>query len=133
MIIIKTHSFPALTAENSTNFGHFTKAKESGGCKPDYTWCAHTHRVPMLLYTASFVLCLSLIYPICNVCMSTLYSKILGPRRQVCFNETATLFIPERLHVPLCFYPLEISTLLCHVSDFNLARKNLRNSKFEHI
>uniref|UniRef100_A0A914W4D4 Major facilitator superfamily (MFS) profile domain-containing protein n=1 Tax=Plectus sambesii TaxID=2011161 RepID=A0A914W4D4_9BILA len=68
--------------ENGTNNETTASHGSTGGCKADYTWCATTHRVPMFLYTSAFVLCFSLIFPICNVSMNTLYSKILGPRRQ---------------------------------------------------
>ncbi|TKR87939.1 hypothetical protein L596_012265 [Steinernema carpocapsae] len=53
-----------------------------GGCYDRYTWCAHTPRVPMPAYIATFCLCFGFAFPYVATPTGTLYSEILGPRNQ---------------------------------------------------
>ncbi|KAK5969980.1 Transporter major facilitator family protein, partial [Trichostrongylus colubriformis] len=60
-----------------------TKNNESVGCDPsEYKWCASTHDVNFWLYAALYCTLLAACFPIVNVSMNTLFSKILGARRQ---------------------------------------------------
>lgn len=53
------------------------------GCNMDkFHWCDHLHQVDVRLYYASYVLLIGLAFPTLNIAMTTLFSKILGPRRQ---------------------------------------------------
>lgn len=55
----------------------------SGGCDPNhYSWCYSTPKATLAQYLVAYFL-LSFGYPTCNIVLSTLYSKVLGPRRQV--------------------------------------------------
>ncbi|KAK6052229.1 hypothetical protein COOONC_10266, partial [Cooperia oncophora] len=60
-----------------------TKNNESVGCDPsEYKWCNSTHDVNFWLYAVLYCTLLSACFPIVNVSMNTLFSKILGARRQ---------------------------------------------------
>lgn len=53
------------------------------GCNPDeYQWCNSTHYVSFWLYAVLYCTLLAACFPIVNVSMNTLFSKILGARRQ---------------------------------------------------
>ena len=56
---------------------------ETVGCLDSYNWCGYTKKVPFWLYAITNVICMSLAFPILNISMSTLFSKILGNRKQV--------------------------------------------------
>jgi ceroid-lipofuscinosis MFS transporter 7 len=56
---------------------------ETVGCLDSYNWCGYTQKVPFWLYAITNVICMSLAFPVLNISMSTLFSKILGNRKQV--------------------------------------------------
>lgn len=58
-----------------------------GGCEPTYSWCAHTARVPLSVYIASYVVLIGLGFPNMASPLGTLYSQILGPRKQVKYKK----------------------------------------------
>uniref|UniRef100_A0AC34GPU3 Major facilitator superfamily (MFS) profile domain-containing protein n=1 Tax=Panagrolaimus sp. ES5 TaxID=591445 RepID=A0AC34GPU3_9BILA len=55
---------------------------ETVGCLDSYDWCGYTKKVPFWLYAITNVICMSLAFPVLNISMSTLFSKILGNRKQ---------------------------------------------------
>uniref|UniRef100_A0A7I4YF93 MFS domain-containing protein n=1 Tax=Haemonchus contortus TaxID=6289 RepID=A0A7I4YF93_HAECO len=60
-----------------------TKNNEGVGCDPsEYKWCTSTHDVSFWLYAVLYCTLLAACFPIVNVSMNTLFSKILGARRQ---------------------------------------------------
>uniref|UniRef100_A0A0N4ZEU1 MFS domain-containing protein n=1 Tax=Parastrongyloides trichosuri TaxID=131310 RepID=A0A0N4ZEU1_PARTI len=57
--------------------------EELPGCNIDkYSWCTHTKPVNLWVYIISYPVIIGIAFPIINVAMNTLYSKIIGPRRQ---------------------------------------------------
>ncbi|EFO23493.1 hypothetical protein LOAG_04989 [Loa loa] len=54
----------------------------SGGCFQRYHWCAYTTRVPFLLYSFAATVLFGLAFPFLASPVGTLYSEVLGPRRQ---------------------------------------------------
>ncbi|CAJ0597730.1 unnamed protein product [Cylicocyclus nassatus] len=60
-----------------------TSDNTSVGCDPDnYSWCISVHEVNFWLYAVLYCTLLAACFPIVNVSMNTLFSKILGARRQ---------------------------------------------------
>ena len=45
------------------------------GCRPEYHWCGGTKKVPLGLYLGAFPL-LSIAFPMGNIAVATLYSKV---------------------------------------------------------
>ena len=69
---------------------HFIKldvnqtATEITGCySQTYSWCSSTHQVPLVVYAFSMIVIMGSALPIAFIPINTLYSKILGNRRQV--------------------------------------------------
>jgi len=53
------------------------------GCNMErFYWCDHLHQIDVRLYYSSYVLLIGLSFPVLNIAMTTLFSTILGPRRQ---------------------------------------------------
>uniref|UniRef100_A0A0N5CGG1 MFS domain-containing protein n=1 Tax=Strongyloides papillosus TaxID=174720 RepID=A0A0N5CGG1_STREA len=66
---------------------HSLNVTENGteivGCDIDmYPWCENITQVNPWIYLISFSLLIGIAFPIINIAMNTLFSKILGPRRQ---------------------------------------------------
>ncbi|EYC36580.1 hypothetical protein Y032_0881g2839 [Ancylostoma ceylanicum] len=55
---------------------------EVGGCLPSYKWCETTVRVPFPIYLICFVFFFGVSFPFTGSPSATLYSQILGPRKQ---------------------------------------------------
>ncbi|CAJ0604380.1 unnamed protein product [Cylicocyclus nassatus] len=55
---------------------------EIGGCLRSYTWCKDTVRVPFPIYFTCFVFFFGISFPFTGSPSATLYSQILGPRKQ---------------------------------------------------
>ncbi|CAI4229170.1 unnamed protein product [Auanema sp. JU1783] len=56
---------------------------ETVGCdRTKYPWCATTHDVNFWVYAVFYGVVLAACFPIVNISMNTLFSKILGSRRQ---------------------------------------------------
>jgi hypothetical protein len=56
------------------------------GCySQKFHWCPNTHQVPLWLYAGSTAIVLGLSFPITFIPLSTLFSKVLGDRKQVLF------------------------------------------------
>ncbi|VDL72390.1 unnamed protein product [Nippostrongylus brasiliensis] len=60
--------------------GH--NSSEIGGCLPSYKWCATTVRVPFPIYLICFIFFFGVSFPFTGSPSGTLYSQILGPRKQ---------------------------------------------------
>ncbi|VDO51829.1 unnamed protein product [Haemonchus placei] len=58
-------------------------SSEVGGCLPSYKWCESTVRVPFPIYMICFVFFFGVSFPFTGSPSATLYSQILGPRKQV--------------------------------------------------
>ncbi|XGW29448.1 hypothetical protein V3C99_008901 [Haemonchus contortus] len=57
-------------------------SSEVGGCLPSYKWCESTVRVPFPIYMICFVFFFGVSFPFTGSPSATLYSQILGPRKQ---------------------------------------------------
>ncbi|CAD5230221.1 unnamed protein product [Bursaphelenchus okinawaensis] len=58
-------------------------APEPVGCNMDrLSWCTYTKPVNVWVYNVSFVLIVGVSYCVINITLETLFSKVLGPRRQ---------------------------------------------------
>ncbi|CAI4224329.1 unnamed protein product [Auanema sp. JU1783] len=55
---------------------------EIGGCMPHFEWCLHTVRVPEVIYIVAYILFYGLAFPFVTSPSGTLFSEILGPRKQ---------------------------------------------------
>ncbi|KAK6039586.1 hypothetical protein COOONC_22910 [Cooperia oncophora] len=55
---------------------------EIGGCLPSYIWCETAVRVPFPIYLICFVFFFGVSFPFTGSPSATLYSQILGPRKQ---------------------------------------------------
>ncbi|KAH7716128.1 Protein Y53G8AR.7 a [Aphelenchoides avenae] len=61
----------------------FNSTEEPVGCNIDkHAWCADLAPVNVWLYYGFYIVCVGLGFPILNITLTTLFSKILGPRRQ---------------------------------------------------
>uniref|UniRef100_A0AC34GP51 Major facilitator superfamily (MFS) profile domain-containing protein n=1 Tax=Panagrolaimus sp. ES5 TaxID=591445 RepID=A0AC34GP51_9BILA len=75
-----TYSWPFIPGnvplQNSTNADSF-------GCNADkFSWCESLSPVNVYLYYSVYVLIIGVAFPTLNITTTTLFSKILGPRRQ---------------------------------------------------
>ncbi|KAL3082806.1 hypothetical protein niasHS_010608 [Heterodera schachtii] len=53
------------------------------GCNATkFSWCQNLSQVNVWLFYSSYVVCIGLAFPVLNIAMNTLFSHILGPRRQ---------------------------------------------------
>uniref|UniRef100_A0A914YT60 Major facilitator superfamily (MFS) profile domain-containing protein n=1 Tax=Panagrolaimus superbus TaxID=310955 RepID=A0A914YT60_9BILA len=60
-----------------------TTSNETFGCNTDkFTWCQSLRPVNVFLYYISYIIALGFAFPIMNITTTTLFSKVLGPRRQ---------------------------------------------------
>uniref|UniRef100_A0AC35TQ79 MFS domain-containing protein n=1 Tax=Rhabditophanes sp. KR3021 TaxID=114890 RepID=A0AC35TQ79_9BILA len=53
-----------------------------GGCSRKFEWCETITRVPVAIYIATMIICLAYGFPFTFNPNNTLYSDVLGPRRQ---------------------------------------------------
>ncbi|VDM54741.1 unnamed protein product [Angiostrongylus costaricensis] len=95
------------------------------GCDPrEYAWCSSTHYVTFWLYGVLYCTLLAAAFPFVTVSMNTLFSKILGPRRQgtmqgimLMAGSLARVIGPLvvsslfQLHGPVPVWSIEIGTL----------------------
>jgi len=76
----------SLAEPNQTTTTTFHTEADSGnpvGCNTDkFHWCDHLHRVNVHVYYTTYVLMIGLAYTVLNIAMTTLFSRVLGPRRQ---------------------------------------------------
>ncbi|KAK0427103.1 hypothetical protein QR680_010063 [Steinernema hermaphroditum] len=57
--------------------------EEVVGCNIDHLlWCATTPRVSPWVFYIAFMVFVGLAYPVTDICLNTVYGRILGPRRQ---------------------------------------------------
>uniref|UniRef100_A0A8R1EBA9 MFS domain-containing protein n=1 Tax=Caenorhabditis japonica TaxID=281687 RepID=A0A8R1EBA9_CAEJA len=62
---------------------HGKTQTEELGCNPaKYHWCKYTKDVNFWIYATMYGVVLAACFPIVNISMNTLFSKMLGPRRQ---------------------------------------------------
>ncbi|XP_069129882.1 major facilitator superfamily domain-containing protein 8-like [Argopecten irradians] len=54
---------------------------EKRGCPTSYEWCAFTPRLPLVQFLAGTLLVV-IGYPVCNLMIYTIFSKVLGPKPQ---------------------------------------------------
>lgn len=65
----------------TTNSG--SSSSEQLGCDvARFGWCETLTQVDVRLYYAAYVLLIGLSFPVLNIAMPTLFSYVLGPRRQ---------------------------------------------------
>lgn len=54
-----------------------------GGCFRKYKWCSHTTKVPLTAYILCFTIIFGFAFPYLAGPVGTIFSQILGPRKQV--------------------------------------------------
>uniref|UniRef100_A0A914ZQ53 Major facilitator superfamily (MFS) profile domain-containing protein n=2 Tax=Parascaris univalens TaxID=6257 RepID=A0A914ZQ53_PARUN len=64
----------------------------NGGCYQQYTWCEWTTRTPIYLYIVSATLIFGLAFPYFATPTGTIYSQVLGPRKQGFMQGIFALF-----------------------------------------
>ncbi len=80
---------------SSTEVHTVSPTTEAVGCRSEFHWCESTPRVPFGLYVGAWPL-LAVAYPAATLSLAILYSKILGPRHQVC------TFWKHMIKLPFC-------------------------------
>uniref|UniRef100_A0AC34Q1W3 Uncharacterized protein n=1 Tax=Panagrolaimus sp. JU765 TaxID=591449 RepID=A0AC34Q1W3_9BILA len=73
-IFNRTIALLSIEADNST--------EEFVGCNVDYEWCQFTPRINIYIFTICLFLASGLAYPIINLNLDILVSKVLGPINQ---------------------------------------------------
>ncbi|VDM54901.1 unnamed protein product [Angiostrongylus costaricensis] len=74
--------FSVLITTKSSN----ASESSSGGCDANrFSWCSAMPRVNMWLYYVALCLLFEITFAVDNVVLPTLFSKVIGPRRQVTF------------------------------------------------
>uniref|UniRef100_A0A0N4ZQA4 MFS domain-containing protein n=1 Tax=Parastrongyloides trichosuri TaxID=131310 RepID=A0A0N4ZQA4_PARTI len=82
---IITFSYPFLPSVITYHSSNITNTNETEiiGCDIDmYSWCEYINRMNPIVYLIAFALIIGIAFPTINIAMNTLFSKILGPRRQ---------------------------------------------------
>uniref|UniRef100_A0A1I7X831 Solute carrier family 35 member B1 n=1 Tax=Heterorhabditis bacteriophora TaxID=37862 RepID=A0A1I7X831_HETBA len=72
-------------------------SSQIGGCNPSYKWCSYSVRVPLPLYIFCYVIFYGIAFPFVGSPSGTLFSEILGPRKQVIFHILQILKIKIQL------------------------------------
>uniref|UniRef100_A0A183C112 MFS domain-containing protein n=1 Tax=Globodera pallida TaxID=36090 RepID=A0A183C112_GLOPA len=83
---VLTYSYPFLPGHVQT-FRHRDlrnhSIPEPVGCDIDkFTWCDTVRPIPPVYFYICYVFCIGLAFPNINVSLNTLFSKVIGPRRQ---------------------------------------------------
>uniref|UniRef100_A0A914HPF8 Major facilitator superfamily (MFS) profile domain-containing protein n=1 Tax=Globodera rostochiensis TaxID=31243 RepID=A0A914HPF8_GLORO len=77
-----TYSYPFLPG-HVHSFTHSDPSHEPVGCDRDkFDWCATVRPFPPLYYFTCFVLLVGLAVPMANIALNTLFTMIIGPRKQ---------------------------------------------------
>uniref|UniRef100_A0AC35TVN6 MFS domain-containing protein n=1 Tax=Rhabditophanes sp. KR3021 TaxID=114890 RepID=A0AC35TVN6_9BILA len=72
-----------VTMYASSKLENLNSSTELIGCDTDkFTWCEHLSPINIYLYFGAYSLCFGTAFPTVNSFINTLFSRILGPRRQ---------------------------------------------------
>uniref|UniRef100_A0A914YS16 Major facilitator superfamily (MFS) profile domain-containing protein n=1 Tax=Panagrolaimus superbus TaxID=310955 RepID=A0A914YS16_9BILA len=79
-----TYSWPFIPGHvKMHNSSSVISAELRVGCNTDkFSWCEELAPVNVYLYYAAYIIVIGFAFPIMNITVTTLFSKILGPRRQ---------------------------------------------------
>uniref|UniRef100_A0AC34GJH5 Uncharacterized protein n=1 Tax=Panagrolaimus sp. ES5 TaxID=591445 RepID=A0AC34GJH5_9BILA len=79
-----TYSWPFIPGHvEMHNSSSVIAAELRVGCNTDkFSWCEKLAPVNVYLYYAAYIIVIGFAFPIMNITVTTLFSKILGPRRQ---------------------------------------------------
>ncbi|KAE9549354.1 hypothetical protein FO519_007429 [Halicephalobus sp. NKZ332] len=72
----------AIAKEAKTIYVAANESKELVGCSVAYSWCQETPRVNVFVYNICAVLAIGIGFPLSQINLDILYSKILGPIKQ---------------------------------------------------
>ncbi|CAD5233290.1 unnamed protein product [Bursaphelenchus xylophilus] len=92
---VLTYPWPFLNGRlalyNNTDLHHGTS--EPVGCNIDrFDWCATVKPVNKWIFYVAYALCIGIAFPSINLSMNTLYSRIIGPRRQETLQGIQQMF-----------------------------------------
>ncbi|KAK0427109.1 hypothetical protein QR680_010064 [Steinernema hermaphroditum] len=82
---LATYPWPFLQTkiETYTDNDFLNTTEEIVGCNTDhFGWCTTTPRVNPWVYYISFMVFVGVGYPLIDLCLHTVYGRVLGPRRQ---------------------------------------------------
>uniref|UniRef100_A0AC35TWA0 MFS domain-containing protein n=1 Tax=Rhabditophanes sp. KR3021 TaxID=114890 RepID=A0AC35TWA0_9BILA len=87
---VVTYSYPVLprnvTLYNSSHIT-FNVSGDKIGCDVDkFEWCSDLKATNFWLYFTAYAFAIGVAFPLGNICMNTIFSKILGPRNQSFHN-----------------------------------------------
>jgi hypothetical protein len=84
------------------------------GCNPEFAWCATTPRVNMFIFFGSLITVLGFSYPLVQINLDILFSKILGNIKQANVYTLMIIFIFRQgtlqSHMIICG---EVLTIFC--------------------
>ncbi|CAD5229690.1 unnamed protein product [Bursaphelenchus okinawaensis] len=81
---IITYSYPFLPGHLKTyDSSDFYNNTEPVGCNKDrFSWCDTVNPINMWVLYATYSVCVGIAFPIVNLSVNTLFTQIIGPRRQ---------------------------------------------------
>ncbi|CAD5230031.1 unnamed protein product [Bursaphelenchus okinawaensis] len=77
-----TISWPFLPGQVQTFHQNLTETEQIGCNSDKFTWCSTLKPVNVAVFFGSYILIVGTAFPNVNICLNTLFSKIIGPRRQ---------------------------------------------------
>ncbi|KAI6189704.1 hypothetical protein M3Y97_00037600 [Aphelenchoides bicaudatus] len=102
MLLAYVLTYPYPFIEETIPYQNLTgNGTELLGCKPEFKWCAETPRVNMYVFLGSLITVLGFSFPLCEINLNILFSKILGNIKQgtlqslmIISGEILTIFGP---------------------------------------
>ncbi|KAL3123468.1 hypothetical protein niasHT_004640 [Heterodera trifolii] len=84
MFFLITYSYPFLPGNVETfHRQNLSNHSEPVGCNADkFDWCYTVRPLSPIYYYICYIFCIGLAFPNINISLNTLFSKIIGPRRQ---------------------------------------------------
>uniref|UniRef100_A0A1I7RWL3 MFS domain-containing protein n=1 Tax=Bursaphelenchus xylophilus TaxID=6326 RepID=A0A1I7RWL3_BURXY len=92
---IVTYSYPFLPGHLSTynNLDLFNSTTEPVGCNSDrFDWCDTVKPMNIYLFYIAYSLCIGIAFPTINLSMNTMFTQIIGPRRQATLQGIQQMF-----------------------------------------
>ncbi|CAD5229691.1 unnamed protein product [Bursaphelenchus okinawaensis] len=91
---IITYSYPFLPGHLKTyDSSDFYNNTEPVGCNKDrFSWCDTVNPVNIWVFYIAYSVCIGLAFPGVNLSMNTLYTQIIGPRRQTTLQGIQQMF-----------------------------------------
>ncbi|CAD5221768.1 unnamed protein product [Bursaphelenchus okinawaensis] len=82
MLIFHFMTYPYAIYNNHVKYNNETDHPEIGCNVSRYKWCFELTAISPWLYYISYIVLIGVSFPVMTISLSTLFSKVLGPRRQ---------------------------------------------------